>query len=110
MQALELLDTAVLSLDLKARFPAAQLFRVTAPVALAEQWRDTERCEQDAAPQKANKRGGRLLAAQDDAAIVLDQALMPLLKLVESGPAKEKAAAVCFLGTIVEARPAVAVR
>ncbi|KAK9839545.1 hypothetical protein WJX81_008603 [Elliptochloris bilobata] len=60
-EALELLDTAVLSLDLK-----------------------------------------------DDAAIVLDQALMPLLKLVESGTAKEKAAAVCFLGTIVEARPAVA--
>lgn len=53
---------------------------------------------------------GRLLAAQDDAAIVLDQALMPLLKLVESGTAKEKAAAVCFLGTIMEARPAVAVR
>ena len=41
---------------------------------------------------------------------MLDQALMPLLKLVESGTAKEKAAAVCFLGTIMEARPAVAVR
>ena len=60
--------------------------------------------------QDVNKQGLRLLAAQDDAAIVLDQALMPLLKLVESGTAKEKAAAVCFLGTVMEARPAVAVR
>ncbi len=47
---------------------------------------------------------------QDDAAIILDQALLPLLKLIEAGGDKEKAAAVCFLGTIVEMRPAVAVR
>jgi len=47
---------------------------------------------------------------QDDAAIILDQALLPLLKLIERGGDKEKAAAVCFLGTVVEMRPAVAVR
>jgi hypothetical protein len=46
---------------------------------------------------------------QDDAAIILDQALLPLLKLIEAGGDKEKAAAVCFLGTVVEMRPAVAV-
>lgn len=45
---------------------------------------------------------------KDDLAVILDQALLDLIKLVDEGQTAAQASAAALLATIVEKRPAVA--